>query len=203
MKKIKLLDKIKLPGVKIPAIPSLSAVLSMISGLNRRERFAVYGAGVALVVFLILQLIIFPVFHQRTRLRSEIISKQADLQKMHELKAEFDMLTQNNRVADSEFKKRAKNFTLFSFLDNLAGKSGIKQNIDYMKPSTSNLKNSPYVLSIVEMKLQSITMEQMVTFLHGIEMSGEQLWVKRMSLSRDDKKEGLLNSIIQVETYQL
>ena len=203
MKKIKLLDKIKLPDVKIPTIPSLSAVPSLISGLNRRERFAIYGAGVALVIFLILQLIIFPVFTIRSRLKSEIISKRAALQEMYELKSEFDILTQSNRIADSDFKKRAKSFTLFSFLDNLAGKSGIKQNIGYMKPSTSNLKNSPYVLSIVEMKLQSITMEQMVTFLHGIEMSGEQLWVKRMSLSRDDKKEGLLNSIIQVETYQL
>lgn len=202
MKKLKLSNKLKLPNFNF-SMPSLSAVQAMLSGLNRRERLAVYGSGVALVVFLILQVVIFPIFDNRTRLHAEIVSKRVALQEMHELKAEFDAITRSNRIAESELKKRAKNFTLFSFLDNLAGKSGIKQNIGYMKPSTSNLKNSSYALSIVEIKLQSVTMEQMVDFLHGVEMSGEHVWIKRMSLNRDDKKEGLLNAIIQVETYQL
>jgi general secretion pathway protein M len=186
---------IKLPSISLSSLPSFS-------GLNRRERLAVYGAGLAVFVFIVVQFIIFPVFDSRTTLRREIDKKRLNLSEIHQLKAEHDALTQTNRITDTQLKKRAKNFTLFSFLDNLAGKSGIKQNIVYMKPSTSNLKNSPYTLSIVEIKVQSLTMEQTLNFLHGIEMSGNHVWVKRMSLTRDEKKEGLLNSTIQVETYQ-
>lgn len=190
------MKRLKLPAISMSSLPSLS-------GLHRRERLAVYGAAIALVLFLIFQFIIFPLIDKRTSLRSKIDSKQTALHEIHALKAEYETLTRLNRNADKQLKKRSKNFTLFSFLDSLAGKSGIKKNIVYMKPSTSNLKNSSYVLSIVEIKLKSITMKQMLTFVHGVEMSGQQVWIKRMSLTREDKKEGLLNSIIQVETYQI
>lgn len=186
---------IKLPSISFSSLPSLS-------GLNRRERLTVYGAAAAILVFIVVQFIIFPVLDSRTTLRREIDEKRLNLNEIHKLKAEYDALTRTNQIAAAQLKKRAKNFSLFSFLDNLAGKSGIKQNIVYMKPSTSNLKNSPYTLSIVEIKVQSLTMEQTLNFLHGIEMSGNQVWVKRMSLTRDEKKEGLLNSTMQVETYQ-
>jgi general secretion pathway protein M len=189
------MKSIKLPTISLSSLPSLS-------GLNRRERLAIYGAVIAIVVFIVLQFIVFPVLNSRTALRREIDDKRLNLNEIYQLKAEYDALTRTNQMADAQLKRRDRNFTLFSFLDNLAGKSGIKQNIVYMKPSTSNLKNSPYTLSIVEIKLQSLTMEQTLTFLHGIEMSGNQVWVKRMSLTRDEKKEGLLNSTIQVETYQ-
>jgi general secretion pathway protein M len=190
------MKRLKLPTFAIPALPSLA-------GLHRRERMAIYAAGVALIIFLIVQFIIFPLVDQRRALQAQIKSKQIALQEINALRAEYETLTRINRTADENLKKRAKNFTLFSFLDNLAGTSKIKQNIVYMKPSTSNLKNSPYTLSIVEIKMQSITMEQMVTFLYGVEMSDQQIWIKRMSLTRDEKKEGLLDSIIQVETYQI
>lgn len=181
----------------------ITPLLSTMANLRRRERLAVCAAACALVLFLIVQLVIFPVFDKRARLRAQIKTKQVNLLEIQSLKAEYEKLSLRAKGADEQLKKRPKSFTLFSFLDNLAGKSGIKQNIVYMKPSTTNLKNSPYVLSIVEMKVQSLTMEQLVTLLYGVETSGEQVRIKRMSLSKGEQKEGLINAILQVETYQL
>ena len=104
---------------------------------------------------------------------------------------------------DAGIKKRPKSFTLFSFIDKLAGTSGIKSNIVYMKPSTSNLKNSAYTLSMVEIKMTSLTMEQLTAFLYGIEDPANMVWIKRISISKGDKNESLLNSVLQVETFQL
>lgn len=181
----------------------ITPLLSAMANLGRRERIAVIAAGCALVLFLFIQLVIFPVIDKRTRLRSQINAKRVNLIEIQSLKDEYEMLSVKTKSADEQLKKRPKSFTLFSFLDNLSGKSGIKQNIVYMKPSTTNLKNSPYVLSIVEMKIQSLTMEQLVSLLYGVETSGEQVWIKRMSLSKGEKKEGLINAILQVETYQI
>ena len=72
-----------------------------------------------------------------------------------------------------------------------------------MKPSTSNLKNSSYTLSTVEIKLTSLTMEQLTVFLYGIEDPPNMVWIKRISISKGDKNESLLNSVLQVETFQL
>ena len=122
---------------------------------------------------------------------------------MHQLQSEYKALTRNLVSNESQLKNRPKGFTLFSFLDTLAGKSGIKQNIIYMKPSTTNMKGSPYTLSIVEMKIDSLTMNQLVAFLHGVETSPNMVWVKRISLSKGEKNNQLINSLLQVETYQL
>jgi general secretion pathway protein M len=171
--------------------------------LQRRDKIALAIAGAALALFIVLQLIIFPILDRGERLRNQILAKQKTLQEVKLLQAEYRSLTRNARDSESQLNKRAKGFRLFSFLDGLAGQSNIKPNIIYMKPTTSNLKNSPYSLSMVEMKINGLTMEQLLNFLHGVENSPNLVWIKRISISRGDKEEDLLNATLQVETYQL
>ena len=181
---------------------SLNAI-SLPFKLQRRERMAVTAAAAALALFLVLQFIVFPIVGKRDRLKAEIKNKTVALSEIRKLKAEYEALTQSARGTENQLKQRNRGFTLFSFLDTLAGKSGIKQNIEYMKPSTANLKNSAYALSIVELKMQALSMEQLVNYLHGVENSDQQVWISRMSISKDEKNPGLIGAVMQVETYQL
>lgn len=170
--------------------------------LQRREKTIISVAAAVLVVFMIVQFVFFPVLDRRTRLRRQIITRTQALEEMVQLKAEYEALTQQVHRNEAQLRARPRGFTLFSFLDALAGRGGIKQNIAYMKPTTSNMKNSPYSLSIVEMKINALTMEQLVTFLHGIETSPDLIWVKRISITKGEKENDLLDSVLQVETYQ-
>ncbi len=191
--------------MKLTDLKSLSfKSLSLPFNLGRRDKLALSVAAAVLALFIILQLIIFPVIDRRARLRDLLESKKSGLLELQTLAAEYEALSQNARGNEDQLKQRPKGFTLFSFLDALAGKSGIKQNIIYMKPSTTNLKNSPYTLSTVEMKIQSLTMEQLVNFLHGVEIASEMIYIKRMSIAKDDNKgQNLITAVMQVETYQL
>jgi general secretion pathway protein M len=171
--------------------------------LQRREKMAVTAAAIALAVFLVLQVIVFPIIDRGDILRNQIKSKTQALEEMQALMSEYESVSRYSNDMESAIKKRPKSFTLFSFIDKLAGSSGIKSNIVYMKPSTSNLKNSSYTLSMVEIKLTSCTMEQLSTFLYGIEDPSNTVWIKRISISRGEKNESLLNSVLQVETFQL
>lgn len=170
--------------------------------LQPREKIIVAAAGIVLVGLILARLVIFPIIDRGDRLRNQIRSQTDALAEMQRLKAEYEATTRFNRGMEQQLKQRPRNFTLFSFADRLANQSGIKQNIVYMKPSTSNLKNSPYSLSMVEIKLNTLTMHQLTTFLHGIEDPTQLVWVKRLSITRDDKQEGLINSVVQVETLQ-
>ena len=170
--------------------------------LQSREKIAVTLAGIALAIFLAIQLIIFPIIDRRDRLKSQIKSKTVQLSEIQTLKVDYEGLTRYTRDLESRLKNRARGFTLFSFIDKLAGTSGIKGNIAYMKPSTSTLKNSSYTLSMVEMKITALTMEQLTTFLHGIENDRQLVWIKRLSISKGDKNKSLLTSVLQVETFQ-
>ena len=164
---------------------------------------AVTAAVIALAVFLVLELIVLPVIDRGAVLRQEIKSKTQALQEMYSLKTEFASLSRYSKDVENDIKKRPRSFTLFSFIDKLAGTSGIKSNIAYMKPSSSNLKNSAYTLSTVEIKLNALTLEQLTAFLYGIENSTNMVWIKRLSVSRGDGNQSLLNSVLQVETFEL
>ncbi|MBT8343069.1 MAG: hypothetical protein HKP58_13530 [Desulfatitalea sp.] len=176
---------------------------SLPSNLQPREKMIVAAGGGVLVLFIIFQLIIFPIFDRRDAMARKIQDRTQALQQMQQLAAEYTSLTLQSSTSDTKLRLRPKNFTLFSYLDILAGQSGIKQNIGYMKPSKSNLKDSPYNLSMVEMKMTGMTMDQLIKFLHGVETSANMIWIKRISLSREEKNSGLINAILQVETFQL
>lgn len=184
---------------KIPALKSLP----LPSNLQRREKFIVSIGAAALVIILFFYLIVFPLSDRRSSLKNQIIIKTNTLAQIRELKAEYEALTRHLKRSETELKKRQPGFTLFSFLDELAGKSGLKQSIGHMRPSTSNLKGSPYTLQLVEMKIDNITMEQLVAFLHGVETTPNLVWVKRMAISKGEKENSLLDATLQVETFQL
>lgn len=179
-----------------------STALPFLSNLQRREKLAIAIAGGGILIFLILNLAIFPTIDRRDRLRKTIKTKTSELQKIHDLKAEYQSLSRSSLAVESRLKRRPKTFTLFSFIDGLAGKSKIKSNIVYMKPTTTNIKNSPLKLSTVEMKLNSLTTNQLTAFLHGVENQNNAVWLKRVTLSKGDKTEDLLNVVLQVETFQ-
>lgn len=194
------LPNISLKSLSLDSVKSLSLPANI--NLQRRDKLAITIAGIALFVFLVLQLIIFPLLGGRDKIRQNITAKTVALQEIREGKAQYHALSQNSSNMDARLNKRPKTFALFSFIDQLAGKSGIKGNISSMKPSTSNVKNSSHRLSSVEMKLNALTMEQLTTFLHGLEDPKNVVWIKRISISKADKNEGLLNTILKAETFQ-
>jgi len=125
------------------------------------------------------------------------------LSEMASLKSEYDAIKRQKDTKAVHMAGRKKDFTLFSFLDKLAGEAGIKGNISYMKPSTSNQPNSRYKKSVVEMKLQGITMKQLSTYLHSVETSRNIVVVKRLSISVIGSKDRSISAVMQVETIEL
>jgi general secretion pathway protein M len=170
--------------------------------LNRREKYIIYGAGCLLGVLIIIQFAITPFFDNRRQLESRLQSKKVELEEMQRLQAEYQMLKEKLQVSEVRFSKREKGFTLFSFLDQLAGQAGIKDRISYMKPSKAVQKNSKYIVSRVEMKLDDITLQQLTTYLYGVETSKNMVLVQKLSISKKEKKQGLIDVILQVETVE-
>ncbi len=170
--------------------------------LKKRERYAIYAAGVFICLFVGLQFIVFPFMDKREQVQRTLQAKTRILADMVLLNAEYETLRYQANSAKSRFARRPKGFTLFSFLDNLAGKARIKSNITYMKPSTSIQKNSPYKLSLVEMKLQAVTLSQLTTYLHMVETSPSMVRVKRLSILKKETQKNGINVVLQVETLE-
>jgi general secretion pathway protein M len=176
---------------------------SIFMRLSKREKAAIW-AGVAFIfIFILFRLVIFPFMDQRERLGRILDANMKNLSEIRGLKSEYDALSQRADTSKFRFEKRSKGFTLFSFLDRLAGEVGIKENIAYMKPSTTVQKESSYKISLVEMKLTGINMEQITQYLHKIETSKNMVSVKRLSLTKPDEAQKRLNAVLQVQTFEI
>ncbi len=171
--------------------------------LSRREKYSIYVVSVFLFLFVLIQFIVFPFIDKRKLVKRNLQVKTKILQDMLVLKSEYDAIFEKVKSSKARFAKREKDFTLFSFLDKLAGEAGIKNNITYMKPSTASQKNSPYKISMVEMKLQAITLDQLTRYLHMIETSKNMVNIKRLSISKKETQEELIEAVLQVETFEI
>ena len=174
----------------------------MIKKLTKRERYAVYALSGAILVFIIIQFIVFPSFDKKKRLQRELQVKSKILTEMIALKSDYGEIEKRTHASSARLESREKGFTLFSFLDRLTGEAGIKEYVTYMKPSTTVQKNSPYKLSQVEMKLQGLTLQQLTTYLYMVETSNNMIYVKRLSIAKTGKQEGFMDAVLQVETVE-
>jgi len=174
----------------------------MLRKLTKRERVAVYGLLGVVCLFIVIRFFVFPSIEKRERLKRALQVKAESLEEMIALKSEYSAINQTADLSRMGLESREKDFTLFSFLDRLSGVAGIKERVTYMKPSTNVQKDSPYKISQVEMKLQSLTLEQLTTYLHMIETSKNMVYIKRLSILKTGKQEGFIDAVIQVETVE-
>ena len=177
-------------------------LLATFKKMNKRERYAILLAAGIIGIFLISTFVVEPFFSKRERLKKDLQNKKVVLEEMRQLQSEYAVLTQKAEISKSLFSRRQKDFKLFSFLDKLAGEAGIKDRITYMKPSTKVDRNSRYRISRVEMKLDAITLEQLATYLYGVETSKNMVDITKISITKKDKKQGLLTAVLQVETLE-
>lgn len=173
-----------------------------IYGLNRRERYFVFTAAAVIVVFLVLHLVVLPLAGKQEQLEKKLAAKKETYRQMLALKKEYQRVAGKVKGAAENRGSRRENFTLFSFMDTQAGKAGVKKHITYMKPSTADSSHGGYKLSRVEMKLDGVGLKDLMSYLYKIETSASMVFVKRLSLSRQDAEKGGIDAMLQVEIVQ-
>jgi general secretion pathway protein M len=169
--------------------------------LARRERYLVSVAACCIAIFLVFQFLIFPFFENRRRIQRGLKAKEKGLEEIVKLRADYQTYYKGSQGIQQALTKRKEGFTLFSFLEKAAGEAEVKARIKYMKPSTSS-GTGPYKESMVEMKLEAITLPQLVGYLYRIESPDDLVNIKRISISENKKEQGYLDAILQVITFQ-
>ncbi len=168
--------------------------------LAKREKYLISLAAVVIIMALVVQLAIMPFVDRRERYDDNLAVLQKNLQEMVGLRQEYLELQQGSDILGQRLARRTKSFTLFSFLEKAAGEAGVKENIKYMKPSASTGKGL-FKESLVEMKLERITLGQMVGYLQLIESPDMLVSIKRISIQSNKKETQYLDAILQVLTF--
>jgi general secretion pathway protein M len=171
--------------------------------LNRREKYSLYAAAVIICIFVLIKFIVFPFFDKRERVTRAIQVKTEMLEEMLVLKSKYNAISNGADLSKSRFAKREKDFTLFSLLEKLAGKAVIKDHIVYMKPSTLVSKNSQYKTLSVEIKVQDVTLKELISYLYMVETSDNNVFISRLSISKSGDQEDFINAVLKVETIEI
>mgnify|MGYP000990105422 CR=1 FL=1 len=170
--------------------------------LKRREQIGLAAAALVLLAVGLTELVVSPLAARVRRVERTLAAETAALAEMQRLKARFDRLREDARSQQERLGRRQAGFTLFSFLDAAAGQTQLKDRIAYMKPSADPIKDTPYRLSRVEMKIQDLRLPELVAFLHRVETAPEAVTVKRLSITQTGKEEKWIEAVLQVETFE-
>lgn len=171
--------------------------------ISRREKLAI-GVGVlALLGFLVIEWVVFPIHDKQKSVADTLARQQAALAEAKALARQISDIRTTMANSQQRLASQKEGFSLFSFLDGLADQAGLKDRIVYMKPSVSKIKNTDMALSIVEMKLEGIALSQLVQFIHKIETSDEEVSIRRMSLLTAGKDRKSLNAVLEIATISV
>ncbi|OEU51534.1 MAG: hypothetical protein BA862_07565 [Desulfobulbaceae bacterium S3730MH12] len=170
--------------------------------LDGREKRVLLGGAIFVLSFFVLQLVILPLLDVRTDLETSIEKKSSELEKIKQLKGEYQRLKVQEGGIQAMIADRSPGFTLFTFLDKQVTEAQVKKQIKYMKPSTEegddNLNES-----MVEMKLQRITLKALVSFIMLVESEENVVSIRRISVQESGNEQGYLDVILQIITFEL
>jgi len=166
---------------------------------KRREKVGLALAVAALLAVALLELVLTPALEHARRLDRMLVSRQQALAEIHQLKAAYEDLQARAARQQALMARRRKGFSLFSYLDRTAGQTNVKESIAYMKPSSDPVKDTPYRVSRVEMKLQDVILAQLVQYLVRVETAPEAITLKRLSITQTGSEEKRLDAVLQFE----
>ena len=149
------------------------------------------------VTFLFFQFAYFPMKDELDRLELSVKSKEKDLSELKTIVAQYKRLERTK--ANHKGKTRGENFDLFSVIETLATKTGLKDKIDYMKPGDlqlDGLKQEKWV----DVKFSGITLKEFTDYLYNLRSFGGGIYIKRLSTRKEGK---YLNLILQPAVIEI
>ncbi|MBM3222934.1 MAG: type II secretion system protein M [Candidatus Tectomicrobia bacterium] len=169
--------------------------------LQPRERFFLAGAGGVLVVFLLFKLVIDPLFKHSADLDRQIVAARRQLTELRTMQQEYQRQKSVVDSINSQLKKQ-QNFAIFSRLEELAGQTGIRNKILHMKPTVST-PSEVYNEESVEVRMEGVTLEQLVRYLHSVESSPQLLKIKRLEMKPRFDNRQILTATFRVSAFTL
>ena len=173
--------------------------MNFFRNLGTRERVFVMTAGLAVLLALLFMVVIDPMLAHSARLDRQIVTAQRELQELQTLQRTYQ---RQKSVLDriNAQLKRQQNFALLSRLEELAGQAGIRSKILYMKP-TIGTPSDAYDEEAVEIKMEGVTLEQLIQYLYQVENSPQFMKIKRLYIKPRLENRQILSATFRVSTF--
>lgn len=163
-----------------PDLRQLTAAYQRLSG---RERALVGVFGGAVLVTVLYLFIWEPLEQGRTMLARRIQTKQRELVEMQQMRETYLELLRQFELRQHIIEKADPKFSLFPHIEATVGQVVGREKITSMNPQNKDIGGA-YREESVEIKLNGISLEQLVTLMYEIEKSTQPLRLTRLQVKK-------------------
>jgi general secretion pathway protein M len=172
----------------------------MISQLNQREKIFVTAGGVALVLALLYLAVLMPYRSALTRLDKQIAARSQQLQEVKTLRAQY--LAMQQQILQVEMRvKNNQDFSALTFIENLVERTAGRDNLVSMRPQPSLTQNE-FIVDSVEVKLEKLSLKQVLELLWGLEGTKTPMQVKSLYLKQRFDDRSLLDATMTISALR-
>ncbi len=169
--------------------------------LTRRERWLAVGLAVLITTWMLFTFTIRPAVERMKTLNRVIPESQRQLQQLRTKNAQYLAL----QARLDNYKNRAiskeKGVELPAFLESITKQSGLAEKIATMRQEVLPLDSNYYEM-VAELRLENLTLKQLVEFLLKIKTSEHLLRIKSLYAKKNVANPNLLDVMIQISTLK-
>lgn len=169
--------------------------------LNGKQRRLVGGVAIFIAMALILELTFFPFWEAKKKLAHAINTHQKKLTEMKELETEFKAVEAKMAAIRRSASTRGADFTLFSYLEKKAAQANVRGRIKQMN-SSKGIQTASFEESLIDMRLDKITIKQLTDFLYFAESPADLIRIKKITISKMKESPEYLSAQLQIAYYQ-
>jgi general secretion pathway protein M len=169
--------------------------------LDAKQRNLAAGAAIFILIALILEIAVFPFWDAKEKLAKAIKINQKKLSEISELSAEFTTIAAKTAAIKNTVSSRSADFTLFSYLEKKATQANVRGRIKYMN-SSKGAQSASFEESLIDMKLEKITIKQLADFLFYAESPADFVRIKKMTINKMKESPEYLNAQLQISSFQ-
>ena len=169
--------------------------------LDKRQRYIVAGAAAFVIIALILELVIFPLLDAQAKTKQTLLINEKKLDEVIKLDAEFAQQEAKISKIKRVMSTRTADFSLFSYLEKKAIQAGVRGNIKYMN-SSKGTQSAAFEESLIDMRLDKITIKQLTDFLYFAESPADLVRIKRITVIKMKESPEYLSAQLQIASMQ-
>jgi type II secretory pathway component PulM len=167
-------------------------------GLSSQERILVTIAAAGVGAALLFLIVVNPILGLAGAADRRVSNAEQELELVRRLRLEYDEV--HGRLATVEERIRSgPRGEIFTTLEKLAAESVVK--VDSMEPRTSPASDA-YRETKVQVALKSVTLAQLVNYLHKIDSSDQVLSIKSLRIRTRKDKPSLLDATFTVSSFE-
>jgi type II secretory pathway component PulM len=168
--------------------------------LTQREKQTIAAGAVLFGLIVAFQIFVRPAIGRLRTLKRVVSDKQQILTELRVKSEQYKTISRELEKIQLEMRRQPEESNILSFVERIQKDGGLMQKVVYMKPSAVTVKDL-YEQKTIEIKLQSITLDQLIQFLLKIESSEFTIRIRTLEIKRSLRDSALLDTTIQLVSF--